>query len=173
MPKYSVEDVLAIIQSLSPEEKQRLISRLPTVLDSAVTAAGSSSQNRSMTVGGNFEVSGSGLSVDFSQQQAGGSLHAPKIVEQAPSAPAIKVLARELAALKAEIKRSSDLNPLQKKTAAAPINVLQEELQKSQPDKNLIDQAVASLKKGLTGVQSLAEPTMKVAALVAKAWTGL
>lgn len=175
MPKYSVEEVLAIIKALTPEEKNVLKAHLPSVLDlSSNSVSGSSStQSRSMSIGGNFEVKGKDLSVDFSQKQAGGEIYAASTTVGHQSSPTLQLLARELAALKQEIHNTQNLNSLQKKTVEAPVTVLEEELKKPEPDKNLIDQAVTSLKKGLSGVQSLAEPTMKVAALVAKAWTGL
>ena len=78
-----------------------------------------------------------------------------------------------IAQLKQNIAASADLNPIEKATAEVPIKMLESELQKPQPDKSLVDQAISALKKGLDGVVSLAEPVTKVATLVAKAWTGL
>ncbi|MFZ4677282.1 MAG: hypothetical protein ACOYM4_16590, partial [Nodosilinea sp.] len=54
-------------------------------------------------------------------------------------------------------------------TAKVPIATVAEELKKDKPDKDLIDQSVEALRKGLAGVETLAEPVMRVAALVAKA----
>ena len=49
----------------------------------------------------------------------------------------------------------------------AHLKVIQEEAQA------VVDGAIETLKKGLTGVVELAEPLTTVAGLVAKAWTGM
>ncbi|MGP1388027.1 MAG: CHAT domain-containing protein [Thainema sp.] len=78
-----------------------------------------------------------------------------------------------IAQLKQAIASSPELNPIEKKTVAVPIDMLESELRKPQPDKSLVDQAIATLKKTLDGVVALAKPITKVAALVANAWGGL
>ena len=75
--------------------------------------------------------------------------------------------------LKQSITSSPDLNPIEKATVEVPVKMLESELQKPQPDKSLVEQAIAAIKKGLDGVVTLAEPVTKVATLVAKAWVGL
>jgi hypothetical protein len=76
----------------------------------------------------------------------------------------------ELKKLKQEIASTNSLSVLQKKQAEIPVEILETELKKPQPNKSLIDEAVEALKKGLEGVEMLAEPVMKVAAILAKVW---
>ena len=45
---------------------------------------------------------------------------------------------------------------------------LEEELQKPEPDPTFVESTVATIKKGLEGVMTLAEPTIKVASFIAK-----
>jgi hypothetical protein len=74
----------------------------------------------------------------------------------------------ELQKLKQEIASTNALNSIQKKQAEFPVEMIETELKKPQPDKGLIDEAVEALKKGLEGVETLAEPVMKVAEILAK-----
>ncbi len=76
----------------------------------------------------------------------------------------------ELQKLKQEIAVTNALNSIQKKQAGIPIEEIETELKKPQPDKSLINEAVEALKKGLEGVETLAEPVMKVAAILAGVW---
>ncbi|VXD12364.1 CHAT domain-containing protein [Planktothrix paucivesiculata] len=76
----------------------------------------------------------------------------------------------ELQKLKQEIAATNALNSIQKKQAEFPVDMIEAELKKPQPDKSLIDEAVEALKKGLEGVETLAEPVMKVAAILAGVW---
>jgi len=169
MPKYTVEDVLEIISSLSYEEKSTLKAQLNTVL-SGTTIPTATQQSRSMTVGGGFQVSGSGVTVDMSQHQAIGSDSSQARDDLSATT---QDLLQALEALHQEVLKSSQLNTIEKATAKVPIAAATAELQKAQPDKSLVDQSVAALKKGLAGVETLAEPVMRVATLVAKAWVML
>ncbi|EKU99220.1 hypothetical protein Lepto7375DRAFT_1239 [Leptolyngbya sp. PCC 7375] len=166
MPKYTVEEVLEIIHGLSPEEKTSLKTQLSTLLDVA-SAASTVQQSRSMTVGGDFQIGGTDVTVEMSQQQTVGS-HSPG--NTAEEANTTQTLIQALNVLHQQVLDSSELNPIEKATAEVPLKTAAEELQKEQPDKSLIDQSIAALKKGLEGVETLAEPVMKVAALVSKAW---
>ncbi|GGA30834.1 hypothetical protein [Okeania sp. KiyG1] len=59
-------------------------------------------------------------------------------------------LASALAALtelKQEIAATNSLNSIQKQQAEIPVKMIETELQKSQPNKSLIDEAVEALKK--------------------------
>lgn len=169
MPKYTVEDVLEIISSFSCEEKSTLKAQLNTVL-SVTPIPTTTQQSRSMTVGGNFQVSGSGATVDMSQRQVIGS-DGTKVRDDLPTTT--QDLLQALEALHQEVLKSSQLNTIEKATAKVPIATAAAELRKAQPDKSLVDQSVAALKKGLVGVETLAEPVMRVATLVAKAWVML
>jgi len=177
MPKYSVEEVIDIIRSLTAEEKATLTAELPTFLDLAIDPLPPSapvqtqSQTRSMSVGRDFKVGGTGATVDFSQVQTGGN-QAIVTPGSAASTQVIELQAilDEFAGLKRAILQSDRLNPVQRATAEVPLQIVQTELQKPKPDRSLVGQAIATLKQGLEGIQSLAEPTLKVAELVAKAW---
>jgi hypothetical protein len=79
----------------------------------------------------------------------------------------------ELENMKQEIAKTELLNPIEKATVEVPIKVIETELQKPQPNKTSVDQAIALLKKGLEGVETLDEPVMKVAAILAKVWMPL
>jgi hypothetical protein len=78
-----------------------------------------------------------------------------------------------LAKLKEQVAATAELSTFAKKDTQAKIEMLQEELQKPQPDKSFVDEVVAALQQGLNGVLTLAEPVTQVATLVAKAWMGL
>lgn len=164
MPKYTVDDVLEIIGSLSPEEKAILQARLSPVLEAP--APSTTQQTRSMTVGGNFQVSGSGVTVDMSQQQRVGHTTAGAHPGDADTTQA---LLQALSELQQQVLKAGSLNPIEKATAKVPIETMAAELKKEKPDKDLIDQSVEALRKGLAGVETLAEPVMRVAGLVAKA----
>ncbi len=165
MPKYTVEDVLEIIASLSPEEKAALQTQLSTALG-ASSSGSTTQQNRSMTVGGDFQVGGSDVTVDMSQQQAIGNT---TVGSTQGNADATQALLQALEALQQQMLSSTSLNPVEKATAKVPIATVAAELEKEKPDKDLIDQSVEALRKGLAGVETLAEPVMRVAGLVAKA----
>ena len=166
MPKYTVDDVLEIIGSLSTEEKTILKARLSTVLEATTPADSVTQQSRAMTVGGNFQVSGSGVAVDMSQQQTVGNTTAGTTHGDTGTTQA---LLQALAVLQQQVLRSGGLNSIEKATAKVPIETMAAELEKEKPDKDLIDQSVEALRKGLAGVETLAEPVMRVAGLVAKA----
>ncbi|MBE7385444.1 MAG: hypothetical protein F6J95_029100 [Leptolyngbya sp. SIO1E4] len=166
MPKYTVEEVLEIIQGLSPEEKASLKTQLSSLLDGA-SPASTVQQSRSMTVGGDFQIGGTGVTVDMSQQQTVGSPSPSNATEKANTT---QTLIQAINALHQQVLDSSDLNPVEKATAEIPLKTATEELHKDAPDKSLIDQSIAALQKGLEGVETLTEPVMRVAALVAKAW---
>lgn len=166
MPKYTVDDVLEIVSSLSTEEKAILKAQLSTVLEAATPANSATQQSRSMAVGGNFQVSGSGVTVDMSQQQTVGNT---TVGPTQGNADTTQALLKALAVLQQQVLSSASLNPIEKATAKVPMATLATELEKEKPDKDLIDQSVEALRKGLAGVETLAEPVMRVAGLVAKA----
>jgi hypothetical protein len=82
----------------------------------------------------------------------------------------IEVVLNQLQQLKQEIAITNALKSIQKKQVVLPIEMIETELNKSQPDKSLIDEAVEALKQGLEGVETLAKPVMKVAEILATAW---
>ena len=168
MPRYSVDEVLEIVKSLTPEEKRLLQTQLPAFLGTATSSASPQKvQNQSQSFGNVNMESGNA----FSANVVGGNNNASQSNVQASVKNAdLSEVLNILQQLKQDVGNNKALNKLEKTTVESTIQVVEEELKQPKPDKNLVDQAISSLKKGLEGVQSLAEPTMKVAELVAKAW---
>ena len=170
MPKYRVAEVLDIIKDLTAEEKLELQKQLPTVLNAVVASndtramEDSSQQIQGVTITGSSNV-------NLSQKRAdrGASISPPRTSVQVQNANLQEALDL-LEKLKDNINSSNALNPIEKKTAEVPLQVVEEELKKPKPDKGLVDQAIETLKKGLTGIKELAEPVAEVAKIVAKAW---
>ncbi|MEA5497787.1 CHAT domain-containing protein [Limnoraphis robusta Tam1] len=125
--------------------------------------------NKSQSIG-DFNFSGSNNYV--APANAGGDVN----IDQSQNTqtlgqnPELEAALNELKKLKQEIASTNALNSIQKKQAEFPVEMIETELKKPQPDKSLIDEAVEALKKGLEGVETLAEPVMKVAAILAKVW---
>ncbi len=118
---------------------------------------------------GNISVSGGSNALSIIQ--SGGNVKLSQNTSQA-SVPHTELQAAlaALAKLAQDIAATEALNPIQKSMVETPVKILESELQKSPPDKTLLNQAVAALKQGLEGVAVLAEPVANVAALIAKAW---
>ena len=72
--------------------------------------------------------------------------------------------------LKEDINHSENLNPLLKAGAKEQVEKLELELKKSEPSKGLVEQRINILKQGFEDVVTLAEPTARIANLVAKIW---
>ncbi|HEY9710723.1 MAG TPA: hypothetical protein V6D48_21115 [Oculatellaceae cyanobacterium] len=170
MPKYSVDEVLDIIKTLTADEKSLLQEQLPNVLG---TAAASATPQRGHTQSQSFDKFSMGSGNAFTANQAGGDVNSAQTLNNNQGSVQNASLTEALAilqSLKQEVNQSDALNRLEKTTVEGTIKVIQEELTKPKPDKSLVEQAIDSLKKGLEGVLILAEPVTKVAALVAKAW---
>lgn len=167
MPTYSVNDVLEIIKTLTTEQKLELQRELPSILaaDSKEAAAFVKSQSMSgVTITGSSDI-------DMNQIQAeGGSSITQSKTQATLQNTDLQEALTVLEKLKQAVAASNALNPLIKEVAEEKIQIIQKEAQKPKPDKSLVDQAITALKKGLAGVEELAEPVMKVAGLVAKAW---
>lgn len=181
MPEYSVQEVLEIIEKFSPQKKIELQEKLASVMSFSPLPAPKSynSENTSQTFGGDFDVKWSGHGGNFEVVNTRAGRDAISTRNQPPasfdenpsSSSSIQQALEILQFLKTEVGEREDLNKLLRKNAEGTIEIVEEELKKPKPDKNLIDEAIESLKKGLEGVQQLAEPTMKVAALIARAWS--
>jgi hypothetical protein len=169
MVKLTVEQVLSSIAALSQSEKSELQSKLLSVLSTSESylAQGGQSQSQSfgdVNISGNnnaFAATQAGENTDLSQDNS-----QPSLKNNVDLQEALDLLLR----LRQAISLDPSLNAIEKATLEIPIKVSEEELKKSKPDKDLIDQAIASLRKGLEGIQTLAEPVTKVAVLIAKAW---
>ncbi|MBE9049078.1 hypothetical protein IQ243_01375 [Nostocales cyanobacterium LEGE 11386] len=168
MFKLSVEQVLASIAALTCEEKARLQMQLPEVLATQPidTAAG---QNQVNTVSG-ISMGGENNALNFSPvQNRDGNVTLSQSFTQQTSPQKQQALA-SLTQLKQAIDESETLDPLMKAGATAQVAQVEAELKKPEPNQGIVGQAIASLKQGLEGIQTLAGPTLTVASLVAKAW---
>ncbi|MFN8749322.1 MAG: hypothetical protein ACK5ZE_17120 [Pseudanabaena sp.] len=168
MPTYSVSDVLEIIRTLAPEQKLELQRELPSVLAAVAKETTTPAKSQSMS---GVAITGSSY-IDLSQDivEEGSSLNRSKtqaILQNTDLKEALSVLEK----LKQAVAADSSLDPLKKEAAQEKIQTIQEEAKKPQPNKSLVDQAITALKDGLEGVKELAGPVMKVASLVANAWT--
>lgn len=168
MFRLTVEQILSSIAALTQEEKIEFQGRLSSVLSTTASDLGQEGHSQSQLFG---NISISGNSNDFAAIQSGNDLDLTK-GNSLPSSQNIDFQEALilLENLRRELDLNSSLNTIEKRVLEIPIKTAEEELKKSKPDKDLIDQSIGSLKKGLEGIQSLAEPVMQVAALIAKAW---
>lgn len=171
MPKYTVGDVLDIIKNLSAEEKLQLQQELPSVLDSMSTPSLPPGESHSQNMEG-INIGSGNSGFNFTQQEIGGG---SSIIQSDTEINFKNIDLQEalsmLEQLKQNVITSNDLNPIEKKSLEVPIQTIEEELKKPNPNKNLVEQSFDVLKKGLIGAASLAEPLMKLIPLVAKLWS--
>lgn len=168
MPKYTVDEVLDIIKSLTAEEKTALQSQLSVILGTSATSNLQAQTQQSQSFG-NITM-GDGNEVKAEQFSAEGSVNISETNANIQGGKAdIKEAFELLNYMKQELNKIDNLNALEKKDAQSKIEFVEEELKKSKPDKDLITQAVDALEKGLKGVEKLIEPTIKVAKLVGSA----
>ncbi|HIK13149.1 MAG TPA: hypothetical protein IGS52_23325 [Oscillatoriaceae cyanobacterium M33_DOE_052] len=168
MPKYTLDEVIDIIKTLSVEEKASLQEKLPELLGAAAAGGNQAWAQQSQSFG-NLTM-GDGGAFNVSQVAAQGNVDLDQSTTKVTGASGnVDEILQGLNGLKQEIVNSG-LNKLEQKTAEAGIEVLAEEVKKLKPDKDLIDQTLAALEKGLRGAEKLIEPTMRISALVAKLW---
>jgi hypothetical protein len=167
MPTYNVSDVLEIIRTLTPEQKQALQHELPNVL--AAVSEGTAAPVKSQNMGGVTITGSSEIDLNQIQAESGGNITQSKIQAKLQNTD-LKEALIVLESLMEAVTADNTLNPLAKEMVGEKIQTIQQEVQKPQPDKSLVDQAIAALKTGLAGVEELAAPVMRVASLVAKAW---
>ena len=159
MPKYTVSEVIDIFQSLTAEEKLEFQKSLGVLLGSVEKASDflpTRSQNLQMT---GINISRSHM-IELSQNAT----------EEILQSSDLEPISEALQKLRQELGNSTFLNATDKKAIEISIGSLEGELKKSKLDKNFIDQAITTLTKSLSGVESLAAPVKKVADLVANAW---
>ena len=168
MPKYTVDEVIDIIKTLSVDDKATLKEKLPELLGAAASGRNQAFAQQSQSFG-NITM-GDGASSNVSQVAAQGDVDLAQSTTKVTGASGnVEEILQGLNGLKQEILNSG-LNKLEQKTAEAGIEVLAEEVKKPEPEKDLIDQTLAALEKGLRGAEKLIEPTMRISALVAKLW---
>ena len=170
MPKYTVGEVLEIIEGLTDEEKLELKHQLPRVLGAeSIPPAFHASQDSSQAIRG-INISGSSnVEVSQSQTNSGSSMSQSGFSSELKNG-SLQDAFSCLDALKQDIDRNEHLNLVDKQVVSIPIQIVTEELKKSKPDKGLVDQALETLKKGLKGAQELAEPVATLSKIIAKAW---
>lgn len=171
MPKYSVSEVLEIIKNLTDSEKLELQHSLPSIL--GTVAATKPAKSLSQNIEG-IKIGDGNSNLGFNQIQAdkGSSINQNR-TEATLQNTDVQSALKLLSTLKQDIFTSNSLNPIEKKTLEVPIQTIEEELKKPKPDKNLVEQSIEALKKGLTGVVELADPVLKLAPLLAKVWVGI
>ena len=138
-----------------------------TAIPEPVLVSSPSPPSQSQSIG-NVTISGSNN--PFNAIQASGNVTLNQSQTQTKAAnPNLQAAVAALSQLKQAIALSTALDDTDKAMAAIPIQKLETELQKPQPDQAVTDKMIATLKKTLDGVAALAEPVTKVAMLVAKA----
>ena len=168
MFKLTIDQILASISGLSPEEKKELERRLPSILKGLTVSSGSQEGQFMTNTLGEVKLSGNNAVLNFQPSQAGGNVNVSANFTQGVSEQ--QKLLQTLIALKEAIQHAHSLPELSKIGAETQIDQLAAEVQKDNPDKNLIGRTVSALKQGLKGVQELAGPVMTVTSVVAKAW---
>ncbi len=160
-----------LIAEMSADEKSQLLQELKKLLDDHSDAsANTAGQNQSNTVSNvNFDGGGNNA-MNFSPvQSSGGNVEVSPNFEQTTSSNnETEQLLQALQELKQSINDDPNLDTLTKNGAQQQAENLEQEVQKSQPDSSFVQQTVTSLQEGLQGIQTLAEPTKKVAQLVGK-----
>jgi hypothetical protein len=167
MPTYNVSDVLEIIRTLTPEQKLELQRELPSVL--AAVSEGTATPAKSQNMRGVTITGSSDIDLNQIQAESGSNITQSKTQAKLQNTD-LKEALIVLESLKQAVTADNTLNPLAKEVMEEKIQTIQQEVQKPQPDKSLVDQAITALKKGLAGVEELAKPVMRVTSLVAKAW---
>lgn len=121
---------------------------------------------------GNVTISGSNN--PFNAVQAGQDVTISQNQTQASATtPDLQALVEAVGELRGAIARSSEVDDTEKAMAEIPLKKMEEEAQKSQPSRPTLGKMMAMLQKTLDGAAELADPIMKVAALVAKLGIGL
>ncbi|MEM9905596.1 MAG: hypothetical protein AAF921_11295 [Cyanobacteria bacterium P01_D01_bin.44] len=169
MPQYSVDEVLNIIKSLTADEQVALRSKLPAIWAQQQPVPIPPKVQQSQSIG-NISI-GSGSTFDINQLSTEGPVDLSRTTTQLSglNQADVKAALDLLAQIKQDLHHTDSLNRLDQKNAESTIELVEEELQKADPDRGLIDQAIDALSKGLAGVEKLATPTLRVAQLVATA----
>jgi hypothetical protein len=165
MPKYTVEEILDIVQMFTSEDKSKFLTKLSSITTESATSV--TPQRYQEQHFGNISLgSGSALAAN----QAGGDIRSDQgIVQSSVENVNLQEALDILQKLKQDINQSDTLNRLEKATLEGTIKIMEEETTKPKPDKKLLDQAIDILKSGLKAI-SLVEPVIKVADLLAKVW---
>jgi hypothetical protein len=117
---------------------------------------------------GNVSIGGNGNA--FNAIQGNNNTVSNNINQSTNSSSELQAAIELLAKLKQDAVATDALTSYQKKRVEEDVALVSEELQKPEPDRNFVDEAIAALKQALGGVITLAEPVTKIAELLAKAW---
>jgi CHAT domain len=121
---------------------------------------------------GNVTISGSNN--PFNAIQAAGNVSLSQRNTQSRGANLdLEAALAILLKLRQDVLATDALSSFVKKDTESKISMLQEELQKPEPDKSFVNEVVDALKQALSGVLALAGPVTQVATLLAKARVGL
>ncbi len=159
---------------LTIQEKQELLQRITVFLQGSASTSTLpsvvSGQQMTNTLG-NVQFGSGQAAFNFKpiQNQGGNITESSDTNQTYTLSPEKKEALTELNALKQQIVQSNE-NPLVKEAAENKVSTLETELAKPQPDKNLIQKTIETLKQGLEGVKTLSAPTLAVAKLIANAW---
>lgn len=159
-----------VVTSMSAADKSDLLAKISQLLDTTDSKPSTSGQSQSNTLSGINFSGGNNNALNFApvQNQGGNVNVATNFNQSYVSNPEIKKVLDDLGQLKASIADNKEINPLLKEPVKLEVEKLEAELKKAQPDPTFVEKTVATLKQGLNGVLTLAEPTIKIASLVAK-----
>lgn len=150
-------------RTTSPVSQTTPESESPPVQPAALPSPGPSQSF------GNISISGSNNPFNVIQAEGDVTIDQSRTYAKTTN-PDLQAALAALGELKEAIAATHDMSAIQKKMVAVPVEELETELQKSQPDRTVVDEMIAAVKIALDGVMTLAEPMTKVSTLVAKAW---
>lgn len=159
-----------VVASMSATDKFELLAKVSQLLEANDSKPAASGQSQSNTLSGINFSGGANNALNFAPvQNQGGSVNVASNFNQSYVInPEVKKVLEDLSQLKASIAESPEINPLLKEPVTLQVQKLEEELQKPKPDPTFVESTVATIKKGLEGAISLVEPTVKIAAFIAK-----
>ena len=135
------------------------------VTNSATSLEPSKQSSQSQSIG---SITISGSSNSFNAIQSTGDVTVTQTQAKNPvSDPGLQRVLEMLKELKQAIAAAGAIDDTEKEMVAIPIKKLESELQKPQPDRKVLDRAIATITKVLDGVSPLIELVTKVAALLA------
>jgi hypothetical protein len=158
-----------VVASMSAADKSDLLAKISQLLD-ASDIKSATGQNQSNTLSGINFSGGTNNALNFApvQNQSGNVNVESNFNQSYVVNPEVKKVLEDLSQLKESIAESQEINPLLKEPVKLEVQKLEQELQKPKPDPTFVESTVATIKKGLEGVLTLAEPTVKIASFVAK-----
>jgi hypothetical protein len=127
--------------------------------------------SQSQTIG---TISIQGSNTAFNTIQAEGNVSVSQTGTQSRAGnPNLEAALELLSILKQDVAATDALSAFARRDAESKISMLQEEIQKPEPDKGFVNEVVEALKQGLNGVLAIAPLMTQVADLLANAFGGL